>query len=130
MHYLVLRDVARIEVQDGAVDPRLTVERRNALLVRHRQALIAARKHFTYVKTIITDGYYVAFKVLGGCATDDLMTAEERKRLEEARRKRKEELSWMAMAGGPGRRGNLLPMALETKKFKRDKSNAPCFNCK
>ena len=122
--------MARIEVQDGAVDPRLTVERRNALLVRHRQALIAARKHFTYVKTIITDGYYVAFKVLGGCATDDLMTAEERKRLEEARRKRKEELSWMAMAGGPGRRGNLLPMALGTKKFKRDKSNSPCFSCK
>ena len=122
--------MAGIEVQDGAADPKLTVARKNGLLIKHRQALILARKHFTYVKTIITDGYFVAFKALGGSATDDLMTAEERKRLEDARRKRREESSCTAMAGGLGRRGNLLPMALGAKKFKRDKSNSPCFDCK
>ena len=78
-----------------------------------------------YVKTTVTDSFAVAFDVLGSGATDDLMSDQERKRLEDSRRKRRSEtITW---AGG-ARRGNLLNMMVAGgKKLKRDKTNAPCF---
>ena len=89
------------------------------------QDLFEARKLFLYVKTTVTDSFAVAFDVLGSGATDDLMSNQERKRLEDSRRKRRSEtITW---AGG-ARRGNLLNMMVAGgKKLKRDKTNAPCF---
>ena len=103
--------------------------KKNSLLVRHRQALIAARKHFVFTNTAVSDDYHVAYEALGGNATDEMMTADQKKRLDDARRKRKQEKTWYGGAGA-GRGGNLLPMAFGVKKFKRDKSNSPCFECK
>ena len=118
-----------VQVQDGAADPHLSVAKKNALLVSHRQALIAARRHFIFTKTAVSEDYSVAFDVLGGTANDELLTGDEKKRLEDVRRKRKQDSNWAGMAGGR-RGGNLLPMAFGAKKYKRDKSNSPCFECK
>ena len=55
------------------------------------------------------------------------MDDAERKRLEESIRRRRSATSHWTGAGG-GRRGHLLDMvAAGGKKFKRDKTNAPCF---
>ena len=71
------------------MDPSLSVAKKNALLVRHRQALIAARRHLIFTKTAVSEDYSVAFDALGSTANDELLTADEKKRLEAARRRRK-----------------------------------------
>ena len=47
----VLRAVSQLTVQDGAANQNLTVERRNALLIRLRQDLFAARQMFLYTES-------------------------------------------------------------------------------
>ena len=105
----------------------MSVAKKNSLLVRHRQALIAARKHFVFTNTAVSDDYHVAYEALGGNVTDEMMTPAEKKRLDDARRKRKQEKTWYGAAGA-GRGGN--PMAFGVKKFRRDKFYSPCFECK
>ena len=46
-----IRAVSAMTVQNGAVDPNLTLERKTAMLVRLRQDLFTARAHFLYVKS-------------------------------------------------------------------------------
>ena len=90
--------------------------------------VFTARKNFLYTKTVVNDGYGVAFDVLGAGPADDLMSDQERRRLEEARRKRAYDSGPWTGATAGARRGNLLNMvAAGNKKPKRDRTNAPCF---
>ena len=50
----------------------------------------------------MSDDFHVAYEALGGSATDEMMTSDQKKRLEAARRKRKLEKNWSGM-GGAGR---------------------------
>ena len=77
------------------------------------------------MRTVVTDSFGAAFDAFGSGAADDLMSDQERKRLEDYRRKRRAETT---MWTGGARRGTMLNMmAAGGKKFKRDKTNAPCF---
>ena len=84
-----------------------------------------------FVLAAITSGYDVAFEVLGGAGADDLLSPEQKRLLEAAnKRKRDEEAAtstaWAA-AKGPG---SYLSMAMASgKRPKRDRTNSPCHLC-
>ena len=87
------------------------------------QDLFEARKSLKFTNLVAKESFAVAGHTVGQGGGDDLMSDLERKRLEEARRK-----SMSNTWGGGARRGNLLNMMVAGgKRFKRDKSNAPCF---
>ena len=75
---------------------------------------------------VARDSLSVAFEGLGKTTNDAMLSGDQKKRLEEARRRSKQETNWFSA----GRRGNYLPMDFGAKKFKRDKFNFPCFECK
>ena len=72
----------------------------------------------------------MAFEVLGGAAVDDLMNADQKRRMDEAKRKRERDMAAWSLSGA-GRRGNLLSMVTAggNKKFKKDRTNSPCHDC-
>ena len=77
---------------------------------------------------VARDSLSVAFEGLGETTNDAMLSGDQKKRLEEARRRSKQETDWAV--NNAGRRNNYLPMAFGAKKFKRDKANSPCFECK
>ena len=89
---------------------------------------------FCFVLAAITSGYDVAFEVLGGAGADDLFSPEQKKLLEAAKkRKRDEEASVTATStawAAAKRPGSYLSMAMAGgKRPKRDQTNSPCHLC-
>ena len=93
-----LRTVSALTVQANAAGNNLTAGRRTALLVSLRQALFNARNALIYTKLVATDSFSVAFTAIGGVADDELLSNEEKKRIKEARRKSRSQLSETAGA--------------------------------
>ena len=142
----VLRSVALLTVTEGAEGDNLTVASREALLIRLRQNLFAARKHLGYTESkitiacyifysytflflaIVTEGFETATEVFvygGGGGANDLLSPDQRKALEAARKRKRD------AAATVRRPAPYLPMAMAGgKRFvKKDRSNNPCHAC-
>ena len=73
---------------------------------------------------VVGEGFSTAFEVLGGGGTDDLLSPDQKKALEAATKRKRQEAAAlrrpapylsMAMAGG--------------KRYKKDRSTSPCHAC-
>jgi len=142
-----VRTISTLTVHVGAVEPNLTAARRTALLVTLRQDLFNSRKMFLFAKILASDGFDAAYEVLGGASVDDLLSPDEKKKLEDARKKNRrlddgqsgdvaailQSLVQSTVGGNKRENSNLLSMlaaGAKPPKFKRDKQNSPCFDCK
>ena len=142
-----LRTLANVTITAGAANEELTIERRNAMMVRSRQNLFSARQLFLSVKSkllmrikilqfcffylaSIFAGYDVAFEVLGGAGADDLLSPDQKKLLEAAFKRKRDDENSAAWAGGKRPASQYLSMALAGgKKLRRDRTNSPCHLC-
>ena len=81
-----------------------------------------------YFLVVVTEGYQFALDVLGGDGGDDLLSPDQRRKLEDAKkRKRMETLAW---PGVPQRPNLLLSLAATGGKgMKKDRTNSPCHDC-
>lgn len=153
-----VRAMANVTVQADAAGLNLTADKRNSCLISLRKGLFIARETLIFAKLISTDSLATAFEVIGGGSTDSELTAEEKKRMEEVRRKHLQPpasatasasvtqdnanatamlQSFLQSAAGSGW-GNkrdssslLTMMAAGAPKNKtpRTKGNSPCFAC-
>lgn len=89
---------------------------------------------FITFTAVVTAGFDIAFEVFGIGASDDLLSAEQRKLLEAAsKRKREDEAAAVAAAWAarPARPtpSSYLPLNMAGVKRKRDRTNSPCHLC-
>ena len=142
-----LRTLSNVTITAGAANEDLTAEKRNAMMVRSRQNLFSARQLFLSVKSklimrikilqffvfllaSISAGYDVAFEVLGGAGADDLLSPDQKKLLEAAYKRKRDDENSAAWAGAKRPASQYLSMALAGgKKLKRDRTNSPCHLC-
>lgn len=143
----ILRCVSRLTVTAGAANQDLTVEKRNELLIRLRQAVIATRQHFVFVNSkfflcilsnnlrhllnlaTVSSGWDIAYEVLGGGGSnEDLLSPDQRKLLEAAKKRKRDEEANMAATRRPST--SFLPIAMAGgKRLRRDRTNSPCHLC-
>ena len=85
---------------------------------------------FVFLLASISAGYDVAFEVLGGAGADDLLSPDQKKLLEAAYKRKRDDENSAAWAGAKRPASQYLSMALAGgKKLKRDRTNSPCHLC-
>ena len=141
-----LRALVTLTVQAGAGGNNLTEARRASIIISQRQALFMSRKNLIFVKYFVTDGLAVAHDAIGGQSVDDLLSNEDKKRIEESRKKKGPEtvstpdamslfnLFQAAQSGSSMKRDgpnllNMMAAGNSRPKIRRDKTNSPCFAC-